>query len=117
MKRTLKWIALHGLFAAALIAAYLYSVDGAKNFVWFYTMTHLVGALVIKKSDLIETFAKIKKPSVPRSLDALFDVSAVLFLVWNSVWIPAIAYALSSTYYAALWDDSRKLLPETEAAQ
>ena len=96
------WLVGNTVFGAALYFGLVKGVDGAVNIVQFYIWFHLILSLLTLSDDVIQAVRKNGSPSVPKWMNAAFDLCTIAMLVWYGWAWTAGAYTLSAILFSRI---------------
>lgn len=105
--RELKWFAFNGLFAVGIYYGFEKEIPGAKNVVLFFAWLNIVLTMFILHKDIIKQFSE-KGRSVPKELNALYDISIASVFAWYGSWILATFWFIHFIIQEIAWDRSLK---------
>jgi hypothetical protein len=108
--RIFKWAALNLFLAWCAWEGAINGNAGARNVLyfaaWFFAITYFLAGTIVSKEEIEKITEKGR--SVPAIVSHGFDSFMILFLVWHSWWVTAIAFLISTIFKAELFQKNNK---------
>lgn len=105
MNKLARWFLFNGLFAALLVAGFVYGIEGAENVALFIVWVTSIISLFFPTEKVVEVLREKKHmPPIKRSIDGAFDVVVICFLVWHGAVASGIAYFVHFVMLQLTWE-------------
>ena len=103
--RTFRWLLYNGGFAASIYFGVYGGNDGFSNITIVFAWLTIVSSFFLLSDKFVADIAKKgKAPSVPRSVDILFDVSVIVSLVYAGWIVTGIGYLIHLIFLQGSYD-------------
>ena len=114
MRRVVKWVIVNTAMLLLLWAGLVQGIEGARNIALFLVWLSFFTSLACFSDKLIAEVGT-RGRSVPRIVDAIFDVTVLSMLVWHGCFVSGIAYAIHMVAMDRMWSEGAKLARSAEA--
>jgi len=99
----IKYVIVNGLFGASVYYGFFEGVEGALNIAYFYAWLCSIVSLLATEETVKALAEKGKKPSVPKWINAVFDISISCVFVWFGAWVTGLFYMIHLVKSSDLW--------------